>query len=109
MFELFEILAHGAFFASGDEPKRKGTAFPGKDGGGIEKSLRDAKAREPAEPEPVPILAQLGDRAERRAPTNGPGERTFGAERKPPVGSGPGRSTNDAGWRDRAPDQGLSA
>jgi hypothetical protein len=35
-FELFEILAHGAVFASGDEPKRKGAAFPGKDGGGIE-------------------------------------------------------------------------
>ncbi len=34
LFELFEILAHGAFFASGDEPKRKGAAFPGKDGGG---------------------------------------------------------------------------
>jgi len=33
LFELFEILAHGAFFASGDEPKRKGAAFPGKDGG----------------------------------------------------------------------------
>jgi hypothetical protein len=36
LFELFEILAHGAVFASGDEPKRKGAAFPGKDGGGIE-------------------------------------------------------------------------
>jgi hypothetical protein len=35
LFELFEILAHGAVFASGDEPKRKGTAFPGKDGGGV--------------------------------------------------------------------------
>ena len=33
LFEFFEILAHGAFFASGDEPKRKGAAFPGKDGG----------------------------------------------------------------------------
>ena len=36
LFELFEILAHGAFFASADEPKRKGAAFPGEDGGGIE-------------------------------------------------------------------------
>jgi hypothetical protein len=35
-FELFEILAHGAVFASGHEPKRKGAAFLGKDGGGIE-------------------------------------------------------------------------
>ncbi len=33
LFELFEILAHGAVLASGDEPKRKGAAFPGKDGG----------------------------------------------------------------------------
>jgi len=33
LFEFFEILAHGAIFASGDEPKRKGAAFPGKDGG----------------------------------------------------------------------------
>jgi hypothetical protein len=33
LFELFEILAHGAIFASGDEPKKKGAAFPGKDGG----------------------------------------------------------------------------
>jgi hypothetical protein len=33
---LFEILAHGAFFASGDEPKQNGAAFLGKDGGGIE-------------------------------------------------------------------------
>jgi hypothetical protein len=36
VFESFEILAHGVVFASGDEPKRKGAAFPGKDGGGIE-------------------------------------------------------------------------
>ena len=36
LFELFEILAHGAVFASGDEPKRKGAAFPGKDGGETE-------------------------------------------------------------------------
>ena len=33
-FEWFEILAHGAVFASGDQPKKKGAAFPGKDGGG---------------------------------------------------------------------------
>ena len=32
-----------------------------------------------------------------------------GAERKSPVASGPCHPTNDAGWRDRAPDQGLSA
>ena len=36
LFELFEILAHGAVLAPGDEPKRKGAAFPGKDGGGTE-------------------------------------------------------------------------
>jgi hypothetical protein len=36
LFELFEILAHGAVFASGDEPKRRWAAFPGKDGGGTE-------------------------------------------------------------------------
>ena len=36
LFELFEILAHGAVFASGDEPKRRWAAFPGKDGGGAE-------------------------------------------------------------------------
>jgi hypothetical protein len=33
LFELFEILTHGAFFASGNEPKRKAAAFTGKDGG----------------------------------------------------------------------------
>jgi hypothetical protein len=39
MFESFEILAHGAFFASADEPKQKGAALLGKDGGGIENLL----------------------------------------------------------------------
>jgi hypothetical protein len=38
LFELFQILAHGAVFASGDEPKSKGAAFPGKDGGRTENS-----------------------------------------------------------------------
>jgi hypothetical protein len=36
VFESFEILAHGAVFASADEPKQKGAASLGKDGGGIE-------------------------------------------------------------------------
>ena len=71
--------------------------------------FRDAKARAPAEREPSPIRAQAGDRRERRAPTNEPGGRTFGAERKPPVGSGPSRPTSGGGWRDRAPDRGPSA
>src|SRR5271157_2367496 len=33
LFELFEILAHGAVLAPGDEPRRRWAAFPGKDGG----------------------------------------------------------------------------
>jgi hypothetical protein len=40
LFELFEILAHDAFFASGDEPKRMGAAFPGKEGGEAKNSSK---------------------------------------------------------------------
>jgi hypothetical protein len=33
LFEFFEVLTHGAVFASGRERTRRRPAFPGKDGG----------------------------------------------------------------------------
>jgi hypothetical protein len=105
LFQLFEILAHGAVLAPGDERRRRRPVFPGKDGGWNRKFLRDAVAREPAEPDSAPIMAKPRDRPERRAPANGLRGRAFGAERKPLVGSGPGRSTSGGGWKDRVPDR----
>jgi hypothetical protein len=96
-FELFEILAHALFLPPGNEPRRRRAAFPGEDGGWKRKFLRDAEAREPAEPESERIMTQLGDRPDRHAPTNEPRGRAFGAERKPLVESGPGRLTSGGG------------
>ena len=102
-FEFFEVLAHGAVFASGDEPKRKEAAFPGKDGGGNRKLLSAAAARESAELGSVAITGQPEDRPRHRTPANAPDGRTFGVERKPPAENGPARPTSGGGWRDGHP------
>jgi len=74
---------------------------------GEQKFLSDAEAREPVEPGSTPIVAQPCGSAGALRLSQWPRGRTFGAERKPPVGSGPGRSTSGGGWRDRALDRGL--
>ena len=72
MFDLFEILAHDAAFASGDEPKRKAAAFPGKDGGGNRKLLSAVAAREPAEKKTACLTGQPENRSSHRASANAP-------------------------------------
>ena len=104
--EFFEVLAHGALFASGAERRRKPSTFPGKDGG-WRNFLRDARAREFAEPESAKIKVQLGDRPDRRAPASEPRERAFRGETKGPVGNGPARAPSGGVWRGRARDSDL--
>ena len=106
LFEFFDVLAHGAVLppeANVGEGRQHSQAR--MVGGG--NFLRDARAREFAEPESAKTKAQLRDRPDHRAPASEPRERAFGGERKGPVGSGPGRSTSGEAWRNRARDQGL--
>ena len=88
------------------ETERRGRApeIPGKDGGGKKIFLRDARAREFAEPESAKTQAKQGDRSDHRAPAGEPSGPPFGAERKGPVGSTLSRSTIDEAWKDRARD-----
>ena len=66
------------------------------------KFLRDARAREFAEPESAKTMAQLDDRPDYRARANERSGRAFDGERKVPVGSGPVRGPSDEAWRNRA-------
>jgi hypothetical protein len=91
----------------GAERRRKPSTFPGKDGGRREVFLRDARAREFAEPESTKTEVQLCDRPDHRAPASEPRERAFRGKRKGPVGSGPVPGPNGAVWRDRARDSDL--
>jgi hypothetical protein len=101
--EFFDVLTHGAVFASGAERRRKPSTFPGKDGG-LRNFLRDARAREFAELELAKIKVRLRDRPDRRAPTSERRERAFDGEKKGPVGSGPARGPSGEAWKDRACD-----
>jgi hypothetical protein len=101
LFEFFDVLAHDAVLPLeanvGEGGQHSQARMVGQG-----KFLRDARAREFAEPESAQTTAQLGDRPDHRAPASESHERAFGGERKGPVGSGPGHSTSDEAWRNPA-------
>lgn len=101
LLEFFEILAHGAVLpleANVGEGGQHSQARMVGEG----TFLRDARAREFAEPESAKTKPQLRDRPGRRAPASERRGRAFDGEKKGPVGNGPGRSTSGGAWRDRA-------
>jgi hypothetical protein len=101
LFQVFDILAHGAVLPLEANVGEGGQHFQARMVGG-EKFLRAAGAREFATPETAKSKAQLPDRLDHHALTSEPCGRAFGGERKGPVGSGPGRGPSGGVWKDRA-------
>src|SRR5208283_4709461 len=106
LFQLFDILAHGAVFPLEANVGEGGQHSQARMVGG-RKFLRAAGAKEFAEPESAKSKAQLPDRSDHRAPTTEPCRRAFGGERKQPVESGPVRGPSGEVWKDRARGQDL--
>jgi len=81
LFQFFDILAHGAVFPLeaniGEVRQHSQARMVGR-----RKFLRDARAKEFAEPESAKTKAQLADRSDHRTPASESCGRAFGRKKK---------------------------